>query len=62
MLGVQDLRVGAHTQPVSRVSDALLGLLPVTAHAGPLLVDDLLDNGLLVIPNRMMSSQSAFWC
>lgn len=60
VLGVQDLGVGGQAQPVPRVPDALLGLLPVTAHVGPLLVDGLLDNRLLVISNlRMLSSQNA---
>ena len=60
VLGVQDLGVGGQAQPVPRVPNALLGLLPVTAHVGPLLVDGLLDNRLLVISNlRMLSSQNA---
>ena len=51
VLGVQDLGVGGEAQPVPCVPDALLGLLPVAAHVGALLVDGLLDDRLLVISN-----------
>ena len=36
-------------ESVPGVPDALLGLLPVTGTLGPLLVDCLLDDGLLVV-------------
>ncbi len=60
VLGVQDLRVGGQAEPVPRVPDALLGLLPVAAHVGPLLVDGLLYDRLLVVSNlKILSSQNA---
>ena len=51
VLCVENLRVGGQTEPVPRVPDALLGLLPVAAHVGALLVDGLLYDRLLVISN-----------
>ena len=51
VLGVEDLGVGGQAQPVPRVPDALLGLLPVAAHVGALLVDGLLYDRLLVVSN-----------
>ena len=47
---VEHVRVVAETESVSGVPDAPLGLLPVARHVGPLLVDGLLDDGLLIIP------------
>ena len=50
LVEVEHVRVVAETESVSGVPDAPLGLLPVARHVGPLLVDGLLDDGLLIIP------------
>ena len=47
---VEHVWVVAQAESVSGVPDAPLGLLPVARHAGPLLVDGLLDDRLLIIP------------